>query len=192
MKRLEEEWRDILGYEGLYQVSNLGNVRSLDRIITQNNTQWGKSMERRIKGQLLTPTDNGNGYKIVGLRREYNGLYVKKNHYVHRLVAEAFLGCVGQDKVINHIDYDTSNNKASNLEITTQAKNIKYSAKHMRKPKTKCKKTNTGEKYIHRQKNGMYRVCIKSLEICKTFESLNCAITYRNEVLGDGKEYYAV
>lgn len=49
MKRLEEEWRDILGYEGLYQVSNLGNVRSLDRIITQNNTQWGKSMERRIK-----------------------------------------------------------------------------------------------------------------------------------------------
>lgn len=62
----------------------------------------------------------------------------------------------------------------------------------MRKPKTKSKRTNTGEKYIHRQKNGRYRVCIKSLEICKTFNTLDRAVMYRNEVLGDGKEYYAV
>lgn len=126
MKRLKEEWRDIREYEGLYQVSSLGNVRSLDRIITQSDTQWGKPIKRRIKGQRLTPTDNGRGYKIVGLRREYDGVYVKRNHYVHRLVAEAFLGRVNQDEVINHIDYNTSNNEVSNLQITTQAENIKY------------------------------------------------------------------
>ena len=145
MKRLKEEWRDIREYEGLYQVSSLGNVRSLDRIITQSDTQWGKPIKRRIKGQRLTPTDNGHGYKIVGLRRERDGIYVKRNYYVHRLVAESFLGIIGQDEVVNHVDYNTSNNEVSNLQIMTQTENVRYSSKHMCKPKTKHKKTNTGQ-----------------------------------------------
>lgn len=190
MKRLKEEWRDILGYEGLYQVSNLGNVRSLDRIITQNNTQWGKSMERRIKGQLLTPTDNGHGYKIVGLRRSYNGRYIRKNHYVHRLVAEAFISKINADMVINHLDYDTANNSASNLEVVSQEDNIQYSREHMKKPHRSCKQTNTGEKYIRKRKDRFY-LHIPQFGICKSFATLKDAVQGRELVLHEQKEYFA-
>lgn len=76
----KEEWRDIRGYEGIYQISNLGNVRALKR--------WNSG--RRIyveEVHIMHPTDNGYGYLIISLRKNTN----RKNHYIHRLVAEAFV-----------------------------------------------------------------------------------------------------
>lgn len=116
-----EVWKDIRGYEKYYQISNLGRVRSLDRIIKdeKNNRTFN------IKGKIITPTDNGNGYLIIGLRK--NGK--RKNKYIHRLVAEAFLDkCDGQE-YINHIDFNKKNNNISNLEWCTQKENINYSIK---------------------------------------------------------------
>ena len=79
------------------------------------------------------------------------------------------------------------NNVVTNLEWCTQKENIRYSAAHMKKPRTKCKPTNTGEKYITRiilsDGNYSYRVCISTQKIDKTFRSLDDAMAFRNEVI---------
>lgn len=68
MTALKEVWKDISGFEGRYQVSNLGNVKSLPRIVRQEHTQHNHAVDRNIKGCLIHPSDNGNGYKMVLLR----------------------------------------------------------------------------------------------------------------------------
>lgn len=112
-----EIWKNIEEYEGLYQISNLGKVRSLDRYVTDvNKTQF-------IKGKNLKAGDNGKGYLIVSLLK--NGF--RKNHYIHRLVAKHFLENYDSKKVVNHKDFNTKNNSVNNLEVVTQKENIKYS-----------------------------------------------------------------
>ncbi len=115
-----EEWRDIKGFEGLYQVSDLGNVRSIDRVIITN-----KGKEQHWNGKLLTPFTNGTGYLCVHLKKN-NKRYMK---YVHRLVVESIFGDIS-NMDINHKDFDRTNNKLSNLEILTRFDNIHYSIKH--------------------------------------------------------------
>jgi hypothetical protein len=99
-----EEWRDIDGYEGLYQVSNLGNVRSF----YSNKT---------LKGG----TDLG-GYKIVSLRKNMT----QKTKTVHRLVATAFIPNPDNLPCINHIDENKNNNSVNNLEWCTHQYNNTY------------------------------------------------------------------
>lgn len=175
-----EVWKDIKGFEGIYQVSNLGNVRSLDRRVV--NHKGGTT--RIVRGMAMKPWDNGNGYLIVAL----NDKRKRKNCYVHRLVAEAFIDNPKNKKYINHKDYNTKNNSEINLEWCTQKENIAHSSAHMRKPRTKCKASNTGEKYVSRRiehgKNIRYRVSIKSIGIEKIFANLDDALRYRNEVMG--------
>lgn len=113
---VQEIWKDVRGYEGLYQVSNLGRVRSLDRCLTNKN-----GVTRICRGRVLKPQDDTHGYRIVSFGR--------KNHKkVHRLVAGAFCDNPNPRKfnVVNHKDSNTSNNKASNLEWCTQAYNMAY------------------------------------------------------------------
>lgn len=176
---MTEIWKNINGYEGLYQISNLGRVKSLERRV-RNNKNGG---ERIVKEALLNPTDNGKGYKIIGLRKNAH----RKNYYIHRLVAENFLKNDENKKYVNHLDYDTTNNVVTNLEWCTQKENIRYSVAHMKKPRTKCKPTNTGEKYIIRiilsDGSYSYRVCISTKKIDKSFKSLDDAIAFRNEVI---------
>lgn len=62
----KECWKDIIGYKGVYQISNLGNVRTAERYVKQSNCC------RKFKSILMSPTDNGNGYLIVGLRKNHN------------------------------------------------------------------------------------------------------------------------
>lgn len=174
-----EIWKDIKGYEGLYQVSNLGRVKSLERRVCNHKS----GSTRLIKEHTLTPTDNGYGYKVVYLLLNRN----RKNHYVHRLVAEHFIDKpLGKDYV-NHIDYDKSNNVVTNLEWCTQSENIEYSADRMKHPKTRCRTSNTGEKYIsrrvYREKYITYRVVIRSKGIDKSFPTLDDALCFRNEVM---------
>ena len=108
-----EIYKDIVGYEGLYKVSNFGNVMSF----------WGKTPK------LLKPRNNGKGYLFVGLS---NHNKPRKNFYLHRLVAQAFLTNPNNYPVINHKDENKLNNNVSNLEFCTQQYNLKYGSHYER------------------------------------------------------------
>ena len=169
-----EEWRDIKGYDGIYQVSNRGNVRSLDRRVVNHRggtTRW-------CEGKMISPFDNGHGYLVVSLSM---GM-ARKNHYVHRLVAETFLSNQECKPVVNHKDYNTHNNHVSNLEWCTQHENVAHSVEHLRKPKSKCKPTTTGYKYIG-FRYGKFRVHIDTRGIDRTFATIDSAIAFRDKVL---------
>lgn len=105
---MQEIWKDIPGYEGKYQISNLGNVMSLHFKRSATNKK------------LLTPVDNNHGYFQVMLRDNGND----NRFRIHRLVAEAFVPNPENKPVVNHIDGNTKNNRADNLEWVTQRENI--------------------------------------------------------------------
>lgn len=108
-----EKYVDIKGYEGLYQVSNYGNVKSLER---RTKVVYGETTYyRRHKSCILKPVKSTNGYLKVTLADEYN---VKREHSIHRLVALHFLE-YRQDLVVNHIDGNKENNHIENLELVT-------------------------------------------------------------------------
>lgn len=113
---MTEIWRDIKGYEGIYQVSNFGNVRSLDRY------GKGKHGKAFYKGKMFTPNTIKYGYKQVCLRKD--GKY--RMFLVHRLVAKAFIPNPNNKPHINHIDRNTSNNSVDNLEWVTHKENMNY------------------------------------------------------------------
>jgi len=115
---MKEVWKDIKSYEGMYQVSDLGRVRSLDRF---------NSLGRKISGKILSPSSY-KGYKGVNLCKNSIVKYIR----LHTLVANAFLKECNYDKEVNHIDFDRSNNKLSNLEYVTHRENMEHSAKNGR------------------------------------------------------------
>lgn len=108
---METEWRNVPGYEGLYEVSAQGSVRSL------NWRNTGKTRELFLKRHR-------DGYRQVELFKDGN----KKMIPVHRLVALAFVPGYKPGLTVNHIDEDKGNNRASNLEWCTLEENIQYSA----------------------------------------------------------------
>lgn len=175
-----EIWCDVNGYEGLYRVSNFGRVLSLPRTVRQG--KYGNV--RTVGGTILSSTDNGNGYLIVGLTDGRR----RKNFYVHRLVAEHFVSNRTGGKYVNHKDYNTRNNKPENLEWCTQRDNILYSSDRMKKPHKQWKMPATGEKYIY-FRDGRYRLSIRN-KIDRTFPTLEDAVKERTVILS-GEKYIA-
>lgn len=115
-----EEWRDIVGWEGLYQVSNLGRVRSLTMLMhTRGEGVWYKN------GKILKPYVNRLGYWRYCL--SHRGCSKKES--AHRLVAEAFIPNPNGYPIINHKDENPSNNRISNLEWCTHKYNNGYGTK---------------------------------------------------------------
>lgn len=112
-----EIWKDIKGFEGLYQVSNMGRVRSLDRdIITSHK---GIVSIRHYKGKIMKFTNDGKGYFTVTLG---------KIHYkVHRLVAIHFVDGYQPNLVVNHLNEIRTDNRAENLQFCTRGSNVLYS-----------------------------------------------------------------
>lgn len=117
-----EEWRDIEGYEGLYQVSNKGRVKSLDKYV---DNRWGT--KQFVKGKVLTNVKT-QGYWYVGLNK--NGKY--KRHRIHRLVAEAFIPNPNNLLEVNHKDENPDNNTVENLEWCDHSYNINYGTRNKR------------------------------------------------------------
>lgn len=106
---MEEVWKDIVGYDGLYQVSNLGRVRSL------NYRRTGKTKE-------MKPGTDKNGYRYICLMVEGKARYYK----VHRLVYEAFVGPIPYGHEINHINEEKADNRVENLETVSHKDNINH------------------------------------------------------------------
>ena len=113
----EEVWKDVKGYEGYYQVSNLGRVRSVDRVV---ETSLGYKSNR--KGKMLKPGLSQDGYELVVLSKGAK----TKPVTVHKLVAEMFL--VQNDSLyINHKNGVKTDNSVSNLEYVTFSENMQHS-----------------------------------------------------------------
>lgn len=118
MKNSKQEiWRDIPGYEGYYQVSDEGRVRSLSRTMLTKN-----GVERFYKGRFFEDSLSMNGYKQVTLSREGK----QETFLIHQLVAMVFLDHEpnGNNLVVDHIDGDKLNNRIENLQIVTHRDNL--------------------------------------------------------------------
>ena len=98
-------WRDIVGFEGIYKISNFGDIKSLPR--------------KRVKGKILNPAKNNRGYLRVGLCKDGRVRYES----VHRLVAETFISTPQNLPAVNHIDGNKLNNNVENLEWVTKGQN---------------------------------------------------------------------
>lgn len=112
-----EEWRDIPGFEGYYQASRYGQIRSIDRLVPHCK---GKNGLRLVKGRILKLLENKQtNYYMVML--SINGF--RKGFSVHSLVAAAFLGLIPDNKVIDHIDGNRQNNNITNLRYVSSKEN---------------------------------------------------------------------
>ena len=121
-----EEWRSVVGWEGLYEVSSLGRVRSVPRIDRKG---------RRVQDRIMKPSRGNSGYQQVGLKS------IDRDHsqtkMVHRLVGDAFLGVKPGGLVTRHLDGDKSNNAAVNLAYGTYRENSLDILRHGRHPSQK-------------------------------------------------------
>lgn len=124
-----EKWKDVVGYEGYYMVSNEGRVRSLDRIVNP-------SRPYTRKGELLKPYTDRDGYHRVTLFRQGN----RRKKGVHQIVATAFIPNPENLPIINHKDEDPSNNQMENLEWCTHQYNSNYGDRNNKVSKGVSKK----------------------------------------------------
>lgn len=116
---MEEQWKAVVGFEGLYEVSDLGRVRSLDRVV---DTPQGSAS---IRGVMLRLHNPGNGYRQVGL----SSAGKVRRASVHRLVLKAFTGDPPEDRPhVNHINFDRDDNRLVNLEYCSPTENMKHSS----------------------------------------------------------------
>jgi hypothetical protein len=149
---MQEQWKPVVGYEGLYEVSNFGRVKSLQRNGTVKN------------GKILNGANNGKGYLKILL---CNNKKVTK--YIHIIVAEAFLDYKVNKGIIvvDHIDNNKSNNNLNNLRVLSHRENI-----------TRGNRSNTNTPNIYKIRN-KYRLIVDGKHI-GYYSSLDEAITERN------------
>ena len=118
--KLNEIWKPVVGFEELYEVSNLGRVKALKR--KKNcNRGWGWIKEHIMKNS----TNGGEYYKVPLTNKEH----IRKYYLVHRLVAKAFLSNPDNLPEVNHLDGNKLNNCVNNLEWCTRKDNIKHAYK---------------------------------------------------------------
>ena len=113
---MEEIWKDVVGYEGLYQVSNLGRVKS---VITWNGYEYLK------KEKIMKPFENKRGYKSIGFTKDGKTI----TYRLHRIVAQAFIPNPENKPIINHKNGVKSDNRVENLEWCTYSENTIHAIK---------------------------------------------------------------
>lgn len=130
-----EVWRDVVGYSGLYMVSNIGRIKSLDKIVerggyTRKNNRTGERIfsegdKKVVHGRVMITYLDRVGYVYVSLSINKKS----KKHKVHRLVAMAFVNNVENKKYVNHKNGDKTDNIFSNLEWVSSGENQKHAYK---------------------------------------------------------------
>ena len=120
----DEIWRPVAGHEGSYEVSNMGRVRSVDRAV-EMLSRWGKPVVKRLRGRVLKPGTDLNGYLFIFLG-------AGNIRRIHRLVADAFVGKVDEE-VVNHLNGVRSEAAAKNLEWTTTSGNNLHAFRVLRR-----------------------------------------------------------
>ena len=174
-----ENWKTIPGYEGLYEVSDLGRIRSLDHIVPCKGNKT-----RIVKGKLKASFPiNKRGYQITTLSKE-NKL---KTYTVHQLVALAFIPGFKKSMPLNHIDGVKTNNKASNLEITNASLNGLHAYKLGLVPKVGVSKFHHVSYINNPAAVSKWAVCLKhngkNSYGWKTFKTEEEAAVYADQLL---------
>lgn len=121
MKFIEEVWKPVKGYEGIYEVSNIGRVKSCERIVTRSN---GRKIN--FPEKIMKPSINHKGYEVIDLRK--NGK--RECGFVHRLVGKAFIKNPDNKKQINHKNGVKRDNNVDNLEWVTNKENVIHAYKN--------------------------------------------------------------
>lgn len=172
---MEEIWKDIEGYEGLYQVSNFGRVKSLDRLDSANH---------KLKGKLKSTSIRPNGYVNVILYKNSQ----RKGYSVHRLVAETFIPNPEQKPQVNHKDEDKTNNTVLNLEWATNKENVNHgnrTTKAMIKMSKEVYCFETGKTYINARHAsealGVSRECVRDVCLGKQTQTKGFTFTYKED-----------
>ena len=138
---MKESWQPVPGYEGLYEVSDQGRVRSLDRSVERKN-RWGSITTHRIKGRVLRPG-------VTTCHRFYVNLSKNNTPWVvpvHKLVALAFIGPRPEGHDIDHVNGDFRDNRLLNLEYVTHQENQKraYDMGKINPPRDNARDPETG------------------------------------------------
>lgn len=123
-----EIFKPIIGFEKYYQVSNKGNIKSIQRVITRKN-----GIKQTVQERLLKQSINSNGYPYCVLFINGKGYHVR----VHRCVAEAFLKNIENKPCVNHVDGDKKNNCVENLEWVSHLENNTHALTHGLRQSTK-------------------------------------------------------
>lgn len=147
-------WKDIEGFEGIYQVSDDGLVRSCDRWVC-----FGKNGgEKFVKGIVLKPRPNNNGYLRVQLSKDG----VSKDYYIHILVATAYIPNVENKPQVDHINCDKTDNRVENLRWVTCQENRNNPLTAAKFLKTDEEKKETARRIYHRNKE---KIAIRRKEL---------------------------
>lgn len=143
---MKEIWKPVIDYEGIYEVSNLGNVRSLDRYVNYRV----KGVLALKKGKILALCDSipvkGYSYKRKNVCFQKNSN--KKTFHVHRLVAQAFISNPENKLCVNHKDSNPLNNNAENLEWCTLKENSQHALKFGNKKSAVIKNYTSRQDYM--------------------------------------------
>lgn len=118
---MQEEWRPVVGYEGLYEISNLGRVKSVERDIDVTD-RYGHSYKYHVKEKIMKQGRRNDGYADVSLSSHG----VTTLHCVHRLLAEAWIPNPYNLQYVNHKDLNKTNNSISNLEWVSNSENMRH------------------------------------------------------------------
>ena len=139
---MKESWQPVPGYEGLYEVSDLGRVRSLDRLNARKN-RWGSVTTVPLKGRVLRPGRSVNDRLQVNLSKENVSWVVP----VHKLVALTFLGPCPEGHEIDHVNGNFQDNRLVNLEYVTHQENQKraYDMGKINPPRNNARDPKTGK-----------------------------------------------
>ena len=169
-----EIWKSITGYEGYFEVSNLGNFRSKDRFI-----RYKQNGIRKYPGKPLKTETIVEGYQRVVLMKEG----VKKRFMCHRIVAQEFIPNPNNKPFINHIDGNPANNKVENLEWCTQEENEQHSVNSLGK-------TMKGKTYPKKIKCVETDVVYSSMNQCIQALGNNACIEGLNKAIRANRQYH--
>ena len=114
---MTETWKPVVGYEGYYEVSDMGRVKSLDRVVVDP-----RGWEYDRLGQIIAACDHGEGYLVLNLAVDTR----KTLYLVHRLVGEAFFGLCPEGCQTNHKNGIKADNRVANLEFVTRGENMRH------------------------------------------------------------------